>query len=365
MKIGIATFQWADNYGAVIQSHALQAYLKEQGNEVAIINFQPQTFNSGLRQFIATTPKATLAKWEAFYKRKIFQHFRDRYLQLTPNVFHTAADLESIKDRFDLLIAGSDQVWNPKWLSQFQGLWDLYFLRFAGNKTRRISYAASFGHADTKTISVEDQIRIGSYLIEFDAISVREKSGVDIVNKLSGRDDSMKVSDPTLLHDRSFYEKLAGTSRKRTPYLFNYMLHGQLRNAHQLEYEISRPLKLKVLKCNVLNSRLHKGYTMPSPCGWLRMIRDANFVITNSFHGVVFCLIFNTPFLVLLSEGELGSMNNRITDLLADVRLSERVIGISKPDKINSLLTDIDWQPANNELIKLHELAANFITSNV
>jgi len=248
MKIGIATFQWADNYGAVMQAHALQSYLREQGNEVEIINFQPQNFNSGLRQFIAATPKATLAKWEAFYKRKVFLDFRNDYLQLTPDSFNTTADLDKIKDRFDLLITGSDQVWNPKWLSQFEGLWDLCFLRFAGNKTRRISYAASFGHADSATISQEFQARIGAYLKEFDAISVREKSGIELVNKLSGRDDAIQVADPTLLHDRSFYEKLAGPIRRRAPYLLNYMLHGQLRNAQQLEYEISKQLKIKSFK---------------------------------------------------------------------------------------------------------------------
>jgi len=94
------------------------------------------------------------------------------------------------------------------------------------------------------------------------------------------------------------------------------------------------------------------------------MIREANFVITNSFHGAVFCLIFNTPFVVLLSEGELQSMNNRITDLLEKVGLSDRSIGISQLDDIRRIFSGIDWQLVNNELIKLNKLATDFITSN-
>lgn len=365
MKIGIATFQWSDNYGAVLQANALQTFLKNQGHKVLIINFQPLKFNSGIRDLVARTPQAMIAKWEAAFKRKIFRDFRKKYLELTSEVFHSTDDLKQIESSFDLLISGSDQVWNPKWLIQFEGLWDLYFLRFAGKGTRCISYAASFGHADTDTMDKEWQRKISEGINAFAEISVREQSGIKIIAQLSGRNDAIQVADPTFLCDRPYYDLLAGPSRKHKPYLFSYMLHGLAKDALQLEKEISSQLRLEEFRCDAQKTFLHNGYLLPSPLGWLRMIRDATFVVTNSFHGVIFCLIFHIPFVVLLIDGELGAMNARIIELLNEIGLSSRIVSKSTY-KFNSFGNEsIDWIGVDREIKRMRNQAFSFLSSNI
>jgi hypothetical protein len=210
MKIGIATFSWSNNYGAVIQAFALQTHLQELGHMVQIINYVPYTQPTGVKQYIAKTPKTIILKWENAYKRRIFQHFRDRYLNLSPIVFNSASDLNKINNEYDVLISGSDQVWNPKWLDQQNGLWDLCFLKFSGENTRVISYAASFGHAEITTMKPEWQEAISYNLQKFDAISVREKSGIEIIKKLTNKNNAFHVVDPTLLIEKTYYDRLIG-----------------------------------------------------------------------------------------------------------------------------------------------------------
>jgi hypothetical protein len=365
MKIGIATFQWADNFGAVMQAYALQSYLRNQGNEVEIINFQPQKINYSVRQFLAKTPGAILAKWEALYKRKVFQNFRKDNLQLTADIFRSGADLDRIKDKFDLLITGSDQVWNPKWLSQFEGLWDLCFLRFAGERTRLISYAASFGHADTTTIDQEYSQIIGTYLRKFDAISVREKSGIEIVSKLSGRGGAVRVIDPTLLHDKPFYDSHSGKKKSITPFLFSFMLHGLEKDSDPIERIVCKNLKLKILRCNLVHTPFRRDYVLPGPWGWLQLIRDANFVVTNSFHAVVFCLILQKPFISCLIEGGLGPMNSRIIELLEDVGLSGHATFPSAWENRPEAYIDVDWPRVMKSIGILKGEAIDYINSSL
>jgi polysaccharide pyruvyl transferase WcaK-like protein len=365
MKIGIATFSWSNNYGAVIQAYALQTYLLELGHQVQIINYNPFTQPTGIKQYLAKTPKAITLKCENAYKRKLFQGFRDKYLNLTTSIYKTTEDLNKIIDEFDILISGSDQVWNPKWLDQQNGLWELCFLKFAGKNTRVISYAASFGHAEITTMKPEWQEAISYNLQKFDAISVREKSGIEIITKLTNKNNAFHVVDPTLLIEKTYYDRLIGKVKKKKPYLFSYMLHGLDNESISLEKKIADAFELYLIKCNANKSSFHKGYQLPSPAEWLGLIKGADIVITNSFHGVVFCLIFHTPFIALLIEGEIGSMNTRIIDLLNEVGLASQIVSKSTA-KVNKLsIENINWKFVDQEIKRMREQSVNFLLSNV
>ncbi len=365
MKIGIATFQWSDNYGAVFQSFALQTVLKNAGHEVHIINYQPQPILTGLSQYIAKSPKALFPKWEDTYKRKLFERFRSKYLYRTKEVFHSGQDLIKIQNNFEILITGSDQVWNPKWLIQQDGLWDLCFLRFAGKHIKLISYAASFGHADISTLKQEWKSKIEKDIRNFDAVSVREHSGISMVKLLASRNDAMHVVDPTLLLNKDYYNKLIGNLKKRKHFLFSYMLLGLEKDALFIENQISNIYKLKIIKCDAKKMLFHPGYKLPNPIGWLNLIRNAQIVITNSFHGVVFCLIFHTPFFALLLDGEIGTTNGRIIDLLNEVGLTSRMLTPLQANKIFDYEDWIDWIKVDNVLEGMIQQSINFLNLNL
>ena len=128
MKIGVTTFQWSDNYGAVLQAYALQSFLQQRGHEVEIVDYRKDRKRTIFHTFLAKTPSACLRKWHAAYKTYLFDQFRRKHLNLTQTPFYSSQDLGAIRDRYDMLITGSDQVWNPRWLEQRPGFFDLYFL---------------------------------------------------------------------------------------------------------------------------------------------------------------------------------------------------------------------------------------------
>lgn len=361
MKIGIVTFQWADNYGAVLQAHALQSYLQERGHDVQIVDYRVKPAISFVRRWLAKTPRGCVRKWEAAWKTYLFEAFRRKHLKQTPEVFHSAEKLNVIADRFDLLITGSDQVWNPRWLEQVDGLFDLCFLSFAGNKTKRISYAASIGHSDTLTMTDEWKKILSCRMKEMDAISVRERSSVSLVQELSGRTDAIQVADPTLLLDRSYYEGLATGRQSRKRYLFSYMLHGLEQDAGFVCNQISEKLVVPVIQCNARQTRLHRGYRLPSPTGWLGEIRDASFVVTNSFHATVFCLIFHVPFIAVLIDGQIGSMNSRITDLLNMVGLGHRICVSGEKMSPGLISETIDWDAVVHNMSAMRAGSVDFL----
>ena len=343
MKIGITTFHWSNNYGAVWQAHALLSFLKQRGHAAQIIDYRPEAPAAGPRRWLARSPRGCIEKWGAEYKRYLFERFRARHLTRTQDVFRAPEDLSAVSDRFDALITGSDQVWNPKWLEQFDGLADVYFLRFAGSRTRRLSYAASFGHATTATIETAWRDRLGKLLRGLDAISVRESSGVTLVRELSQRVDAVDVADPVLLHRRSYYEQFCVINHSRPPYILAYMLHGVDATHHPAVQQAASMARLPVRVCDLRHGPWHPNHVLPDPKDWLCMIRDASSVVTNSFHAVVFCLLFHVPFLPVMMDGPFSGMNARLIELLKAVGLdsySQAVVEGTHTEACDWILVD-------------------------
>lgn len=364
MKIGIATFQWNYNYGAVLQAVALQSFLEARGHTVEIIDFRISREVASLRKWIGRTPAHTLDKWCLNWQRREFDRFRTKHLHRTPETFYNAHDLGSLKNRYDVLITGSDQVWNPRWLDQVHGLEDLFLLSFANEHTTMISYAASFGHADSSTISLSWQSILGRQLQKFSAVGVRESSGVGIVEALAGRNDAIHTPDPVLLHRCEFYEDLMPSRSRTEPILFSYMLHGREQDAEPIIEVLTAQRNLTVLRYTRRKSMFKPRYIHPTPEMWLRKICDARVVVTNSFHAIAFCLIFKTPFIAIGMDGELQGMNIRLKDLLNMVGLGERMISAAEPPEHYLLEQEISWDNVETVLANLRSKAACFFADN-
>jgi len=365
MKIGIVTFEWANNYGALIQSHALQSVLMERGHQVEIIKYRPKIPASLLKRILAKNPKKLIKKWLSLYHNYLFNKFRRQFLNRTSKTFRSIQSFELIKDRYDILISGSDQVWNPKWLDQITDMHKIYLLSFLGNNTKIISYAASFGTGEIDSFSPEWYKIFNTELSKFDAISVREKSGIQLVEKLTKRKDAVSIVDPTLLLNKHKYSKIISNRRIRKKYVFSYMLHGYDNDASSINSYIANKQNLNIINCNAKDSFLRKNYKFPSPPKWLKLIKNARFVVTNSFHGVVFCLIFHKPFVVLSIQGEMGKMNSRIIDLLSAVGLKERIVNHDGLLMDKLVEKSINWEEIDTKVNSLRNEAFNFLESQM
>ena len=363
MKIGIVTFYKSLNYGAMLQARALNDILCAWGHSVFYI-YHPHAVirrSSFLRCFIVRPGFDFIQK----IFRKMSQwvsypitSFSDRLT--TTKLCRSKEDLAEVSQGCRVLIAGSDQIWNPRWVVPNDI--ETVFLGFAPEGCKRISYAASFSVSEWGVRGRNEAARL---LKEFDVISVREESGVRIVKEISGR-NAQQALDPTLLHTRDYYERLIpGDGRAvKMEYIFKYVINGWTDNPQETHLislcrQYFHGLSV-VNETDVTFVGLRKRVDVP---GWLRRIRDAKFVVTNSFHGLVFSLIFNRPFVVVALTGANAGMNERVDSLLKLLGLKSRMCGVDVSDKMlcDILAAPIDWGRVNATLVNEREKSLNFL----
>ena len=324
MKIGILTFHNALNYGAVLQTYALQNELKKQGHDVKIINY----FNSNIASKLERPEIKQYRNW-LNYRRDLriysvnqerqenINKFVDNNLNLTKKI---SDDLTDIGEEFDVIFTGSDQVWNDKITKNDEH----YYLDFIP-KEKRCSYAASIG---SDSIPLERVSRVQFLLSDFRAISVRETTAqVAIKNQLGI--DSMRVLDPTFLLEMDDYN-IKKNADKNDKYILLYMLlysEKLLKSAKHFAKKLNLPVY-----CINASGRPVKGVTDFSTIGiekWLELFAGAEYIFTNSFHGVAFSLNFNKQFNVELPPSRVNA-NSRILDVLDIFDLKDRIISDGK-----------------------------------
>ena len=303
MRIGIMTFHWATNHGALLQSFALQQFLSKElpDSEVLIIDYYPQKYiPSFKRSFHSRHISAIIGNLKKLKKEKKLAPFRNKLIK-TQRYFSTKQLLE-FPPQVDLLIAGSDQIWNEFFTMNGEGgKTAAYYLNFKPDAIK-ISYAASFGLVELKK-DMADYIK--PYLEKFNAISVRENSGKDILEKIGI--NSNLVCDPTLLLEAKDYEAFCNMNFETSKFIAKCVLRVSSKETKNIVKKITNG---KYKKIKVLD------ITGESMGNWLAGVRNAEFVITNSYHCVVFSLIFHTPFAVILEKNVLSGMNDRFFTLL-------------------------------------------------
>ncbi|ACT91331.1 polysaccharide pyruvyl transferase family protein [Dyadobacter fermentans] len=357
MKIGIITLPLHSNYGGILQAYALQKALSALGHQAFVI--QPDKQNIPLVKRAIKFSKNTI-KWlrgdNVIFNidelkenaSRITRPFVDKHIPLvSKSAIYSDEELRS----FDAFVVGSDQIWRPKY---YPNIAEAYFSFLPENSTaKRIAYAPSFG-TDSWEYSISQAAECKRLIGKFNSLSVREISAVDLCNAHFNV-KAEHVLDPTLLIERQTYIDLFQTSNKihSGGTLFSYILdmNDEKTSAikhieKQLNVTSFSPSKPSIKK-NV-PIELNIEYSVEQ---WLKAFNDAEFIITDSFHAVVFSIIFNKPFLVW---GNVQRGLTRFSSLLRIFDLEDRLVTSAK--SVESVVAKkIDWQHVNS----LHEKKKN------
>ena len=330
-KVGIVTLHMSNNYGAMYQVYALSTVLKNRGYDVFVLNYHMEgtKLSSYLKRPVAFVRKILSKKVISlgFLKSKtdetqgkkretlfatIFASFRDKYLNITPTAYDYVSLQTSAPDAY-AYVTGSDQVW----ATDFEFMSPAFLLGFAPKGTKRIAYAPSFGKGE-----LEPYLRssFAKHIQKFDAISVREKSGVKIVENVGGL-KATHVLDPTLLLGN--YDEIIDFSLvPQKPYIFTYRLGQDATLSDWMSDCLKAVADEKGLPIYSVTTNSGNGFVdvgtplEPTPGQMLGLIEKAAFFATNSFHGTVFTLLFKTPFLTFARDMSTDKQNLRLTELL-------------------------------------------------
>lgn len=362
MKIGILTFHCAHNYGAVLQCYALQETLKQMGHEVEVIDYRPQYLLSPYTilnkdRIISKNPLKFLKRIICEFlllavrlkRYKVFENFIQNNLILSSRVTKY-----NIPSYYDVYIMGSDQIWNPRITNGFD---PVYFGLFSFQKGNRkyIAYAASM---ETKILDDQTKNTYKNILNNFNYISVRETQLASLLQPLTNLKINVVV-DPTLLTNTITWDKFVQKPNLNKKYVLVYqvrMSNATLRIANKIAKQINADVIEITANINIKFKR--NILQCESPENFVNLIKYASYIITTSFHGTVFSIIFNKPFYCIkLDDGE----DTRSMCLLNSVGLNNRMI--NKDD--NPILSEIDYEVVNNKISNLRNESINFLISSI
>ncbi len=343
MKIRTITCHDVYNHGASLQAYALQTYLISLGHDVRIIDYKPDYLSGHYRLCSIDNPIYNrpivrqlylLAKLPgrliALKRKQKFDKFTKKYLKLTNIRYCSNEELKSNPPIADAYIAGSDQIWN----TLFQNGRDAaFYLDFAPQSAKRISYAASFATED-----VIDKLRpfVGKMLQNFNSISIRERNSLLLLASL-GRTDGVAVCDPVFLLSRIHWEKILTQNRYNDRYLLVYDSEDSLK-VRKIAETIAKEKALQIYNISAVPvSYADKDFWASSPLDFVQLVRDAQYVVSNSFHASAFSIIFERDFCVV---NRTECINERMKSLLASYGLEKRLVS----EYSMSLLASVNYQ---------------------
>ncbi|RLL42767.1 polysaccharide pyruvyl transferase family protein [Oceanobacillus piezotolerans] len=351
MKIYTITCHDVYNHGASLQAYALMKYLNNMGHNVQIINYKPSYLSNHYKIFKIANPKwdqnvfsrliylllKVPMRIPELKRKKAFDNFTSTYLTLSPERYQSNEELKDKLPFADVYICGSDQIWN----TVFQNGKDpAFYLDFAPKQSIKASYAASFS---TEEIDQQYIPFVRKAVKSLDTVSVREKSGVAILNKL-GIKDAIHVVDPTLLLSMEEWNQIAEYEFKEDYILIYDFDNNDL--IRELAKKISEKKGLKIYSINPGKvNYADKYFKYVGPEVFVSLIRDASFILSNSFHAAVFSVVFQRNFAIVNRK---ESINTRMRDFLADIGLEDRLINADF--NIKALLKAIDYRKSESIL---------------
>lgn len=357
MKIGIVTHMLFHNYGGILQNYALQQILIRLGHYPITIDYLPNQISKWhyfLAQCKTCCSYILLNRSRKFFlypqrKRNIdFCKFMQKHLVLTETVKSYSSSIIK-KNNIEAVIVGSDQTWRAAFYKS-EILPDMY-LRFMKNiSIPKIAYAASFG-VDYWEYSPDLTLKCGQLAKMFQAISVRENSGIELCKEYLGV-DAVEVLDPTLLLDKDDYEQLClDIPHEQGKFILVYILDMSPEKKvfiEALAQKMALPVKYYTSEKEIVLSIEE----------WLAMFRDASFVITDSFHGSVFSIIYNKDFYSIINEWRGGS---RFYSLLSHFSLESRIV----TDLTQIPDGEIDWNIVNKSRFQYQTESIQYLKDNL
>lgn len=358
MKIATITFHCSYNYGSALQTYALQKYLEMKGHNVKIIDFvlesdfehyklfRTKLYKDNFKYIIADI----LYLNKNIRRKKSFERFSKKHLKLTDKRYTTHSDMNDLNKEFDAFICGSDQIWN---LDCTNGIVPAFFLDFVDDSKIKFSYAPSIARLKFDNAGLEG---LSKYLDRLDFISVREKSTIPMLKKITNKEVT-DVIDPTMLLLSDDYKEIMENTEVDGKYIFLYFIEI---NKKIIEYsnKLSEEKNLKIVyftKRKILSIKNGINAYGISPEKWLSLIKNSEYVVTNSFHATVFSILFKKKFTTFAPVDSYS----RVTDLLEKLDLDSRIH--KNESSLSEIDNDIDYENAFSKLNKLKEDAEQYL----
>lgn len=358
-KVGILTLPLNENFGGILQAVALYGFLSDRGYSVVFLNnriFRP-TWKFWLVRILERLPFQDLRGARSAYRKSRFHsEFLSKFIpnRTRPLCFNDDFKRVCNEENFDSIVVGSDQVWRWDYISDGYGRYFLDFLSSSG--TRKVSYAASFGKNVWQAPGVAKEV--AAMLADFHAVSTREADGVSICREM-GRLDCRHVLDPTLLVGVDFYQRFLTPKSEIQEYkvLLTYVLDESSEKRGFVDF-VRRGLGEQY---RLVEHGLKSDLSVPD---WVSAFRDADYVITDSFHGMVFSILFNKPFIVLANSQRGVS---RFQSLLEALGLESRLISENGLNSVSmgTVLESIDYASVNRALEVFREESSRFLLESV
>lgn len=374
-KIAILTQPLITNFGGTLQAFALQKILVDKGYEVETINYQYREM-SWINKILSTLKNFFIRRKKVIHfsveEKNIIKSKHTRFIQDNIKYSKEFKDKLNLKKyfeikKFDAVIVGSDQVWRVAYSPDIE----LFFLDFLeeNKMIKKIAYSASFG-IDKWQFLGEKNDKIKSLVEQFDTVSVREKNAIKLCNEYWGINVEHTL-DPTLLLLQNDYKRLvdkAGIVNNKNTGIFCYILDdnkNKLKIIDFIENSLNkksfyvRPAK-KNKESFVIDN--YNDYIIPEIEEWLNAFIDADFIVTDSFHGTVFSIIFSKPFVSIVNIERGGS---RFLSLLSELNLSDRMINNVEDITPDILNRKINFDEVHKTLDKLRKCSINFLDSSL
>lgn len=370
MNTGILTLPLWNNYGGIIQAYALKEILIKLNQDVWLIDYHhPQlSFSNQLKRNIKKSIKKIVRPHGVFYpelkeNKHISQHtlefIRNEFENITPKIYDKVT-LRQQTSFLDAVIVGSDQVWRPSYTPDIYS----YFLDFCKPNQLKISYAASFG-TDNLLLNKEQVLKCSKLLEKFNAISVREDDGVRICKELFSTDVEHLLDPVMLLNPSDYLDLIKGENTENSKgNLFTYILDTNnskkdfIKNVAKIQGLHPFKVMPKIYDSNFTYE--NEKYIYPSPYQWIRSFDDADFVITDSFHGCIFSILFNKPFLAI---GNFQRGLSRFNSILKLFELEDRLITSIDEFSLSKLNHEINWDNVNSILETERKKSLNFLSN--
>lgn len=332
--VGIITIHKINNYGSVLQAYALQKVCEELGYKAEIIDYDfPNEFHLDNKYAMASDTQPTEPKWikMMFSMALVKQHkgirsFVEKYQHLSKAKYHSVKDFSDNPPFYDIYLTGSDQLWSPRHCNGDP----VFMLYFAPDNALKVAYAASIG---TNAIPQDLVNAYAKLLSRYKHIAVRENSGADIIKGLTGKDAAV-VLDPTLLLDKDDWDRVSVTRRLiKKKYILCYFLNytfNAFPYADELAADIQRQTGYEIVRVARPPHRMTLSKTSfkigASPEEFMALVRDAEIVLTTSFHGSAFAVNYGKPVFSIVEKRD--ASDSRQVSLMHSLGLDRQVISV-------------------------------------